>query len=61
MLAQSSARHGRPRAGTGAHAENPTLTPPCREVFARGQRPTLVQGPLLEAEAGRVHEGFWTP
>lgn len=44
---------------TGSHIENPTLDLPCREVFARGQRPTLVTGPFLEDEAGRVHEGFW--
>jgi tRNA(Arg) A34 adenosine deaminase TadA len=44
---------------TGSHEQNPTLDLPCREVFARGQRPTIVLGPLLEAEAGTVHEGFW--
>jgi tRNA(Arg) A34 adenosine deaminase TadA len=46
---------------TGSHEENPTLDLPCREVFARGQRPTIVAGPYLEEEAGAVHEGFWTP
>jgi tRNA(Arg) A34 adenosine deaminase TadA len=45
---------------TGSHKENPTLDLPCREVFARGQRPIVVEGPFLEEEAGRVHEGFWT-
>jgi tRNA(Arg) A34 adenosine deaminase TadA len=45
---------------TGSHDENPTLDLPCREVFARGQRPTIVLGPFLEEEAARVHEGFWT-
>jgi tRNA(Arg) A34 adenosine deaminase TadA len=45
---------------TASHIENPTLNLPCREVFARGQRPTLVSGPHLEDEAGLVHEGFWT-
>ena len=45
---------------TGSHHENPTLDLPCREVFARGQRPTIVTGPYLEEEAGAVHEGFWT-
>ncbi len=44
---------------TGDHPENPTLSLPCREVFARGQRPVEVLGPLLEDEAARVHEGFW--
>jgi len=44
---------------TGSDAENPTLDLPCREVFARGQRRVAVVGPLLEDEAGMVHEGFW--
>jgi tRNA(Arg) A34 adenosine deaminase TadA len=44
---------------TGSHEENPTLDLPCREVFARGQREICVEGPLLEEEAGEVHEGFW--
>jgi tRNA(Arg) A34 adenosine deaminase TadA len=44
---------------TGSHTENPTLDLPCREVFARGQKPIVVAGPLLEDEAGEVHEGFW--
>jgi tRNA(Arg) A34 adenosine deaminase TadA len=44
---------------TGSHTENPTLDLPCREVFARGQKPIIVDGPLLEDEAGKVHEGFW--
>jgi tRNA(Arg) A34 adenosine deaminase TadA len=30
-----------------------------REVFARGRRTVEVIGPLLEAEAERVHHGFW--
>ena len=44
---------------TGAHPGNPTLSLPCREVFARGQRSVEVIGPLLEDEAARAHEGFW--
>lgn len=44
---------------TGADPKNPTLSLPCREVFARGQRRTEVVGPLLEDEARAVHEGFW--
>ena len=44
---------------TGSHEQNPTLDLPCREVFARGQKPIVVIGPLLEDEAGKVHEGFW--
>lgn len=44
---------------TGDDPENPTLSLPCREVFARGQRPVQVLGPFLEAEAAAVHAGFW--
>lgn len=44
---------------TGNHPENPTLNLPCREVFASGQRPTEVVGPLLEDEAAAMHEGVW--
>jgi len=46
---------------TGNDEENPTLDLPCREVFARGQKKIEVVGPLLEEEAGVVHEGFWIP
>ena len=45
---------------TGNHPENPTLDLPCRAVFASGQRPTEVIGPLLEDEAEALHEGVWT-
>ena len=36
---------------------------PCRDVFARSQRPMEVLGPSaeLDAEARAVHEGFWKP
>ena len=37
------------------------LVLPCREVFARGRRPTVVLGPALEEEARAVHAGFWQP
>lgn len=36
------------------------LVLPCREVFARSQRPIEVLGPLLEDEARAVHTGFWS-
>jgi len=36
-----------------------SLKLPCRQVFARGGRQVEVLGPLLEAEAARVHDGFW--
>ena len=44
---------------TGSDPENPTLSLPCRDVFARGQRPTEVIGPLREEEARAAHAGFW--
>lgn len=44
---------------TGSHPENPTLSLPCREVFAAGQREIVAIGPLLEDEAAKAHEGFW--
>jgi tRNA(Arg) A34 adenosine deaminase TadA len=47
------------RAVTGNHPENPTLDLPCRTVFASGQRPTEVVGPLLEDEAEALHSGAW--
>lgn len=44
---------------TGNHAENPTLDLPCRMVFAAGQRPVEVIGPMLEDEAAALHDGVW--
>jgi tRNA(Arg) A34 adenosine deaminase TadA len=44
---------------TGTNPANPTLDLPCREVFARGQRPVTVLGPLLTDQAKTVHLGFW--
>jgi len=44
---------------TGSDPENPTLSLPCRDVFARGQRATEVIGPLREDEAKAAHAGFW--
>lgn len=46
---------------TGNHPENPTLSLPCREVFARGQRVVDVVGPVAEAagEMLQTHRGFW--
>ena len=46
---------------TGDDPENPTLDLPCREVFARGQRPVAVEGPAEVPGAVAVHEGFWNP
>jgi tRNA(Arg) A34 adenosine deaminase TadA len=47
------------KAMTGAHSENPTLDLPCRAVFAAGQRPVEVIGPLLEDEAAALQQDFW--
>ena len=46
---------------TGDHPGNPTLALPCREVFARGQRPVEAIGPVpeLQAELTAPHRGFW--
>jgi tRNA(Arg) A34 adenosine deaminase TadA len=44
---------------TGSDPENPTLSLPCRTVFAAGQRPTEVVGPLREDEARLAHVDFW--
>ena len=44
---------------TGDHPDNPTLSLPSREVFARGQRTVTVSGPALENEARAPHIGFW--
>ncbi|MEO8123899.1 MAG: nucleoside deaminase [Burkholderiales bacterium] len=47
---------------TSNHAENPTMDLPCREVFARGQKPVRVWGPVpeVEAEIAALHAGFWS-
>jgi tRNA(Arg) A34 adenosine deaminase TadA len=50
---------------TGNHAENPTLSLPCREVFGRGQKPVRVFGPIsaesaeLASELAAAHRDFW--
>lgn len=46
---------------TGADPENPTLDLPCRHVFARGQKPVQVIGPVpeVEAEIAALHRDFW--
>ena len=47
------------KSATGDDPMNPTLDLPCRVVFAAGQRPTEVVGPLLEEEAALLQKGFW--
>jgi tRNA(Arg) A34 adenosine deaminase TadA len=46
---------------TGHADENPTMSLPCREVFARGQKPIEVIGPVtsVEQEISALHQGFW--
>ncbi len=46
---------------TGSHPENPTLSLPCREVFARGQKQVEVIGPVaaVATEMVETHRGFW--
>ncbi len=46
---------------TGCHAANPTLSLPCRQVFASGQKAIEVIGPVpeLESELLAVHASFW--
>jgi len=46
---------------TGNHDENPTMDLPCREVFAHGQKPVEVIGPVaeVEAEIAALHSAFW--
>jgi tRNA(Arg) A34 adenosine deaminase TadA len=46
---------------TGAHADNPTLSLPCRELLSRGQKSINVLGPFpeLEDELMAPHRGFW--
>jgi tRNA(Arg) A34 adenosine deaminase TadA len=46
---------------TADHVENPTLDLPCREIFAHGQKPVQVTGPVpeLEEEIAALHRWFW--
>lgn len=46
---------------TGDHPENPTLSLPCRDVFARGQKAVQVIGPVAAVadEMVATHRGFW--
>jgi len=46
---------------TGDNPENLTMSLPCRQVLAAGQREVEVAGPFpeLESEILKAHEGFW--
>lgn len=48
-------------AHTGADPQNPTFDLPCREVFAKGQKKIVVEGPFPELveEIAAVHKGYW--
>ncbi|MGE0564896.1 MAG: nucleoside deaminase [Pseudolabrys sp.] len=43
----------------GEQPGNPMLFLASRTVFAAGQRPTEIIGPLLEDEAAALHDGIW--
>ena len=43
----------------GDSAEDVLLLP-CRDVFEKGRKQIEVIGPVLEEEARKVHEGFWS-
>jgi tRNA(Arg) A34 adenosine deaminase TadA len=45
---------------TGSDDRNLTMDLPCRQVFAAGQRPVTVIGPVDLPGAAEVHQGFWT-
>ena len=47
---------------TGDHPENPTLSLPCRDLFARGQKAIQVIGPVPGVVDAMVatHQGFWS-
>jgi len=47
------------KAFTGDNPENPTLDLPCAVVFAAGQRPTEVVGPILADEASALQADYW--
>jgi tRNA(Arg) A34 adenosine deaminase TadA len=48
-------------AQTGRHAENPTLSLPARQVFASGQKPIELIGPVeaIVAETVAMQQAFW--
>lgn len=47
---------------TGDHEENPTMNLPCRDVYAAGQKPVRVWGPIpaLKPQLLDVHHQFWS-
>lgn len=47
---------------TGDHEANPTMSLPCRDVFARGQKTIRVVGPVAEVEDAilDLHRDHWS-
>lgn len=50
--------YGCAESGLAAVAGDDFLTP-CREIFARGQRPIQVTGPVLHEEGMKIHHAYW--
>lgn len=50
--------YGCAESGLAQYSGGDFLTP-CREVFAKGQRPVTVIGPVLPDEGIRLHADFW--
>ncbi len=52
---------GQGKVDTVSHAEGSTMSLPCREVFAHGQKAVRVWGPVaeVESEGAALHAGFW--
>lgn len=46
---------------TGSDPQNPTFDIPCRDIFAKGQKPITVTGPFpdLTPLASKAHENYW--
>ena len=45
--------------GCGGDVLEGSLAVGCRDVFAKGARPTAVTGPILQDEGVVIHEAFW--
>ncbi len=54
----STVVYGCPEAALGQIAGDDFLMP-CRSIFAAGQRPVRVIGPVLEAEGIAIHTEYW--
>lgn len=46
---------------TGDHEDNPTMSLPCRDVFAKGQKAIEVVGPVTEVAEAIIdlHRNYW--